>query len=105
MEAMILVLDRPRAPAAIHLAVVRKAPRAAALAHRPAHAVAAAHVGPLGKLTPAPGAPTRGAHLCLPSRRQRPRVVAHVGATGQAKPHLEHNPLSSLLGACDTTPI
>src|SRR5215471_17675757 len=32
------------------------------------------------------------------------RVVAHVGDAGQAKPHLEHNPLS-LLGACHTTPI
>src|SRR5262249_35170522 len=27
------------------------------------------------------------------------RVVAHVGDAGQAKPHLEHNPLS-LLGTC-----
>src|SRR5215831_9194301 len=32
------------------------------------------------------------------------RVVALVGDAGQAKPHLEHNPLS-LLGACHTTPI
>ena len=32
------------------------------------------------------------------------RVVAHVGDAGQAKPHLEHNPLS-LLGACHATPI
>src|SRR5215475_2120615 len=31
------------------------------------------------------------------------RVVAHVGDAGQAKPHLEHNPLS-LLGACSATP-
>jgi len=29
--------------------------------------------------------------------------VAHVGDAGQAKPHLEHNPLS-LLGACYATP-
>ena len=32
------------------------------------------------------------------------RVVAHVGDAGQAKPHLEHNPLS-LLGPCHATPI
>ena len=32
------------------------------------------------------------------------RVVAHVGDAGQAKPHLEHNPLS-LLGICNATPM
>ena len=32
------------------------------------------------------------------------RVVAHVGDAGQAKPHLEPNPLS-LLRACNATPI
>ena len=32
------------------------------------------------------------------------RVVAHVGDAGQAKPHLEHNPLSRL-GTCHATPI
>src|ERR1700757_1687825 len=32
------------------------------------------------------------------------RVVAHVGDAGQAKPHLEHNPLSGL-GTCHATPI
>ena len=32
------------------------------------------------------------------------RVVAHVGDAGQARPHLEHNPLS-LLGTCHATPI
>jgi hypothetical protein len=31
------------------------------------------------------------------------RVVVHVRDASQAKPHLEHNPLS-LLGACDATP-
>jgi hypothetical protein len=30
--------------------------------------------------------------------------VAHVGDAGQAKPHLEHNPLS-LLGVCNATPM
>src|SRR5205814_2499101 len=33
-----------------------------------------------------------------------PRVVALVGDAGQAKPHLEHNPLL-LPGACNATPI
>src|SRR5262245_60965663 len=32
------------------------------------------------------------------------RVVAHVGDAGQAKPHLEHNPLS-LLGTCHAMPL
>src|SRR5437867_2174588 len=32
------------------------------------------------------------------------RVVAHVGDAGQAKPHLEHNPLS-LLEVCNATPM
>src|SRR2546427_5841787 len=32
------------------------------------------------------------------------RVVAHVGDAGQAKSHLEHNPLS-LLGARNTIPM
>src|SRR5262245_23424709 len=32
------------------------------------------------------------------------RVVAHVGDAGQAKSHLEHNPLS-LPRACNATPI
>jgi len=32
------------------------------------------------------------------------RVVAHVGDAGQAKPHLEHNPLS-LLGAYHAMPL
>ena len=32
------------------------------------------------------------------------RVVAQVGDAGQAKPHLEHNPLSPF-GACHATPI
>src|SRR5215470_14004896 len=32
------------------------------------------------------------------------RVVAHVGDAGQAKPHLEHNPLS-LLGTCYAMPL
>src|SRR5437867_12195892 len=31
-------------------------------------------------------------------------VVAHVGEAGQAKPHLEHNPLS-LLGTCHAMPL
>src|SRR5712691_4852730 len=31
-------------------------------------------------------------------------VVAHVGDAGQAKPHLEHNPLS-LLGTCHAMPL
>lgn len=30
--------------------------------------------------------------------------MAHVGDAGQAKPHLEHNPLS-LLGICNATPM
>ena len=30
--------------------------------------------------------------------------MAHVGDAGQAKPHLEHNPLS-LLGVCNATPM
>src|SRR5262249_26985875 len=32
------------------------------------------------------------------------RVVAHVGDAGQAKPQLEHNPLS-LLGTCHAMPL
>src|SRR5712691_11160472 len=32
------------------------------------------------------------------------RVVAYVGDAEQAKPHLEHNPLS-LLGVCNATPM
>src|ERR1700741_40827 len=32
------------------------------------------------------------------------RVVAHVGDAGEAKPHLEHNPLS-LLGTCHAMPL
>src|SRR4029450_3336428 len=32
------------------------------------------------------------------------RVVAHVGDARQAKPHLEHNPLS-LLGTCHAMPL
>jgi hypothetical protein len=32
------------------------------------------------------------------------RVVAHIGDAGQAKPHLEHNPLS-LLGTCHAMPL
>ena len=38
-------------------------------------------------------------HQALPSER----VVMHVRDAEQAKPHLEHNPLS-LLGACYATP-
>src|SRR6516162_6794855 len=32
------------------------------------------------------------------------RVVAHVGDAGEAKPHLDHNPLS-LLGTCHAMPL
>src|SRR6516164_7800401 len=42
--------------------------------------------------------------MCYHQAPPLARVVAHVGDAGQAKPHLEHNPLS-LLGACHATPI
>src|SRR5215470_15668491 len=42
--------------------------------------------------------------MCYPQAAPLERVVAHVGDVGQAKPHLEHNPLS-LLGTCHATPI
>jgi len=40
-----------------------------------------------------------GYHQAPPTER----VVMHVRDAGQAKPHLEHNPLS-FLGTCYTTP-
>src|SRR5438445_7486779 len=42
--------------------------------------------------------------ICYHQAPPLARVVAHVGDAGQAKPHLEHNPLS-LLGAWHATPI
>ena len=42
--------------------------------------------------------------MCYHQAPPLERVVAQVGDAGQAKPHLEHNPLS-LLGACHATPI
>src|SRR5262245_1272925 len=41
--------------------------------------------------------------MCYHQAPPTARVVMHVRDAGQAKPHLEHNPLS-LLGACDATP-
>src|SRR6266571_2658234 len=41
--------------------------------------------------------------MCYHQAPPSERVVMHVGDAGQAKPHLEHNPLS-LLGACYATP-
>src|SRR5262245_66687166 len=45
-----------------------------------------------------------GTWMCYHQALPLTRVVAHVGDAGQAKPHLEHNPLS-LLGTCHATPI
>ena len=42
--------------------------------------------------------------MCYHQAPPLARVVAHVGDAGQAKPHLEHNPLSRL-GTCYATPI
>src|SRR5215471_8626605 len=42
--------------------------------------------------------------MCYHQAPPLERVVAQVGDAGQAKPHLEHNPLSRL-GACNATPI
>src|SRR6476646_1834520 len=41
--------------------------------------------------------------MCYHQAPPSERVVVHVRDAGQAKPHLEHNPLS-LLGACYATP-
>ena len=41
--------------------------------------------------------------MCYHQAPPTERVVVHVRDAGQAKPHLEHNPLS-LLGACYATP-
>src|SRR5262249_36174721 len=41
--------------------------------------------------------------MCYHQAPPLERVVMHGGDAGQAKPHLEHNPLS-LLGACYATP-
>src|SRR5262245_60833259 len=40
--------------------------------------------------------------MCYHQAPPSERVVVHVRDAGQAKPHLEHNPLS-LLGACSAT--
>src|SRR2546428_6037332 len=42
--------------------------------------------------------------MCYHQAPPLARVVAHVGDAGQAKPHLEHNPLS-LLGTCHAMPL
>src|SRR5262249_31375446 len=41
--------------------------------------------------------------MCYHQAPPAERVVVHVRGAGQAKPHLEHNPLS-LLGTCYATP-
>src|SRR6266567_7977798 len=42
--------------------------------------------------------------MCYHQAPPLAKVVAHVGDARQAKPHLEHNPLS-LLGTCHATPM
>src|SRR5262252_5372157 len=47
---------------------------------------------------------TERTRICYHQAPPWVRVVAHVGDAGEAKPHLEHNPLA-LLGTCHAMPL